>query len=131
MVQLNRTASPSLFRMLDQVGLSFTQVKALHFLLDGGDVNIKDVAGRLGLSLPAVSRALDGLVKRGYVARHESTKDRRAKLVRLLPAGRAMLDDIEQSRAAALEEFVASLPDEERAALHASLLPIVERTRHP
>ena len=131
MLQLNRASSPALFKMLDQVGLSFTQVKALHLLLDSGDVNIKDVAERLGLSFPAVSRALDGLVKRGYIARHESAKDRRAKLVRLLPAGRAMLDELEHGRSAALEAFTASLSDEERAALHASLLPIVERTRHP
>ena len=42
-----------------------------------------------------------------------------------------MLDDIEQTRVSALEEFTALLSDEERAALHASLLPIVERIHTP
>jgi DNA-binding MarR family transcriptional regulator len=126
-MQLNRASSPELFRMLGELGLSFTQMKALHLLLEGGDVNVKDVAERLGMSLPAMSRALDGLVGRGYVERLESPTDRRARLVRLLPAGRAILTEIEHSRLAALEELATSLTDEERAALHASLLPVVER----
>jgi DNA-binding MarR family transcriptional regulator len=126
-MQLNRASSPELFRMLGELELSFTQMKALHVLLEAGDVNVKDVAGRLGMSLPAMSRALDGLVNRGYVERLESPTDRRARLVRLLPAGRAILTEIEQSRRAALEELAALLTDEERTGLHDSLLPIVER----
>jgi DNA-binding MarR family transcriptional regulator len=132
MLHLHRASSPELFRQLGELGLSFTQVKALNLLRDSsGDVNVKDVATRLNMSFPAMSRSLDQLVQRGYVDRLESAKDRRAKLVRLLPAGRAVLDDIEQARASALEEFTAQLSDDERAALHASLLPIVERIHTP
>ena len=132
MLQLHRSSSPELFRQLGELGLSFTQVKTLNLLRDSsGDVNVKDVATSLNMSLPAMSRSLDQLVQRGYVDRHESDKDRRARLVRLLPAGRAVLDDIEQARVSALEEFTALLSDEERAALHATLLPIVERIHTP
>jgi DNA-binding MarR family transcriptional regulator len=131
LLQLNRAASPEVFRTLAELDLSFTQLKTLHLLLEAGDVNVKDVADRLGMSLPAMSRALDGLVQRGYVERHESTADRRARLVRLLPAGRAALDAIERGRVSALEEFAASLTDAERAGLHTTLLPIVERTHRP
>ena len=122
-----RASAPELFRMLGEQGLSFTQMKALHLLREAGDVNVKDVAGRLGMSFPAMSRALDGLVQRGYVERLESPKDRRARLVRILPSGRAVLDKIERARVSALEEFTATLSDEERAGLHTTLLPIVER----
>ena len=131
LMHLNRAASPEVFRVLGELDLSFTQLKALHLLLEGGDVNVKDVADRLGMSLPAMSRALDGLVQRGYVERHESTVDRRVRLVRLLPAGRAALDEIERGRISALEEFTASLTDDERAGLHTTLLPILERIRRP
>jgi DNA-binding MarR family transcriptional regulator len=130
MMHLNRASSPELFRMLAELGLSITQVKTLHVLLDSGDVNVKDVAERLGMSLPAMSRALDGLVQRGYVERHESPTDRRARLVRLLPAGRALLTEFEHGRVTALKELTATLSDEERAGLHAALLPLVERI-HP
>jgi DNA-binding MarR family transcriptional regulator len=130
-LHLNRMSSPELFRMLSELGLSFTQVKALHLLLEAGDVNLKDLAERLGMSLPAMSRAVDGLVQRGYVERLESPADRRARLVRLLPAGRSLLTEIQQARQSALEEFVATLSDDERTGLHASLLPIVERISYP
>jgi DNA-binding MarR family transcriptional regulator len=124
-----RNSSPELFRRLGELDLSLTQVKALHLLTADADVNVKEVAGLLNMSLPAMSRSLEGLVQRGYVERLESDKDRRAKLVRLLPAGRAVLEEIEQARISALEDIIATLSDDERAALHASLLPIVERIR--
>jgi DNA-binding MarR family transcriptional regulator len=131
LLHLNRASSPELFKMLGELGLSFTQVKTLHLLREAGDVNVKDVADSLGMSLPAMSRALDGLVQRGYVDRLESAKDRRARLVRLLPAGRSALDEVQRARVSALEEFTASLSDDERARLHETLLPIVERIHTP
>jgi DNA-binding MarR family transcriptional regulator len=126
-VALNRTSAPLLFRMLGELDLSFTQVKALHILEDSGEVTVKDVAGALNLSLPAVSRALDGLAQRGLIDRRESTTDRRSKIVRLLPPGLETLRTIAIGRRTALEEFAATLSDEERAGLHALLLPILER----
>jgi DNA-binding MarR family transcriptional regulator len=126
-----RNSSPELFRRLGELDLSLTQVKTLHLLTADADVTVKEVAGLLNMSLPAMSRSLDGLVQRGYVERLESDKDRRAKLVRLLPAGRAVLDEIERARINAVEELTATLSDDERAALHAALLPIVERIPSP
>jgi len=122
-----RNSSPELFRRLGELDLSLTQVKTLHVLQADAEVTVKEVAGLLHMSLPAMSRSLDGLVQRGYVERLESDRDRRARFVRLLPAGRAVLEDIEQARVSALEDIIATLSDEERAALHATLLPIVER----
>ena len=117
--------------MLGELGLSFTQVKTLHVLREADDVHVKDVADRLGLSLPAMSRSLDSLVQRGFVERRESDRDRRARLVRRLSPGRDALDAIERTRLSVLEEFTATLSDDERAALHAALLPIVERIPSP
>ena len=91
------------------------------------DVNVKDVSERSDCRSPRCRAALDRLVQRGYVDRHESAEDRRAKLVRLLPAGRAALDQFERGRLSVLEDFTATLSDEERAGLHSALLPIVER----
>jgi DNA-binding MarR family transcriptional regulator len=132
LLHVHRASTPELFKQLGELGLSFTQVKALNLLrLSDEDVNVKDVSDRLNMSLPAMSRSLDKLVQRGYVERLESEKDRRAKHVRLLPAGRAVLDEIERARVSALEELTAALSDDERAALHAALLPIVERIPCP
>ena len=128
---INRTASPDMFRVLGELGLAFTQMKALFILSEHDRLSVKDISGRLSMSLPAMSRSVDGLVQRGYVARHECASDRRSRLVTLLPAGREVLGRVLAARGAALVEFAAELPDAERGALHAALLPIAERLSSP
>jgi DNA-binding MarR family transcriptional regulator len=123
---INRTSSPALFRTLAEVDLSFTQVKAL-FTLERGERSVGEIGAALGLSLPATSRAVDGLSQRGFVVRRESAEDRRSKLVALTPQGREVLEACMTGRRAAMERFVESLSDSERSALHSALLPIVER----
>jgi DNA-binding MarR family transcriptional regulator len=66
---INRTASPDMFRVLGEVGLSFTQMKALFLLQEWDEMSVKEIADRLSMSLPAMSRSVDGLVQRGFVAR--------------------------------------------------------------
>ena len=128
---VNRTASPDMFRELGDVGLSFTQLKALFLLAEHGQLNVKDIAGRLSMSVAAMSRSVDGLVQRGFVARHECESDRRSRQIALLPQGRAVLDRVIAVREAALAEFAAELPEADREALHAALLPIAERIPSP
>jgi DNA-binding MarR family transcriptional regulator len=128
---VNRAASPEMFRVLGAVGLSFTQMKALFVLSERDEMSVKEIAAHLALSLPAMSRSVDGLVQRGHVARRECASDRRSKLVALLPQGREVLDRITAAREAALVEFAAELSDAERTALHTALLPIAQRITSP
>jgi DNA-binding MarR family transcriptional regulator len=125
--QINRTASPDMFRVLGEVGLSFTQMKALFLLQEREEMTVKDLSERLSMSLPAMSRSVDGLVQRGYVARRECESDRRSKQIALLPQGREVLERVVAARTAAIVAFAAELSDAERTALHAALLPIAER----
>jgi DNA-binding MarR family transcriptional regulator len=124
---LNRCGSPDLIRFMADVDLSFTQVKMILLLEDRGELSVKDVAGALNLSLPAASRAIDGLANRGLVDRREDEADRRSKIVSLRPGGRQIGEAMIASRQATYEEFAAGLPDDERTALHTALLPILER----
>jgi DNA-binding MarR family transcriptional regulator len=106
-----------------------TQVKMLMFLEEPGELSVKEIATAMNLSLPAASRAIDGLAQRGLVARRESETDRRMKLVSLRPGGQQIGAAIAASRLATYETFAADLSEEERSTLHAALLPIVERIR--
>ena len=124
---LNRCGSPDLIRFMADVDLSFTQVKMILLLEDRGELSVKDVAGALNLSLPAASRAIDGLANRGLVDRREDEADRRSKIVSLRPGGRQIGEAMIARRQATYEEFAAGLPDDERTALHTALLPILER----
>ena len=124
---VNKTASPDMFRVLGEVGLSFTQMKALFLLQDQEEMTVKDIAARLSMSVAAMSRSVDGLVQRGFVTRRECENDRRSKQIALLPQGHEVLDRVTAAREAAIVAFAAELSDAERTALHAALLPIAER----
>jgi DNA-binding MarR family transcriptional regulator len=128
---LNRRSSAELFRLVDELGSSFSQVKMLFLLEDGREHSVKEIATHLGLSLPAASRSVDGLVERDYVTRRESDEDRRSRLVALSPLGREIADRLTRSRFEVLEGFAAELTPEERGSLYAALLPIVERITSP
>jgi DNA-binding MarR family transcriptional regulator len=128
---VNRTASPDMFRVLGDVGLSFTQLKSLFLLREHGELTVKDIASRLSMSLAAMSRSVDGLVQRGFVARRECESDRRSRQIALLPQGREVLDRVIAAREAALVEFASELSDAEREGLYAALLPIAERIPSP
>jgi DNA-binding MarR family transcriptional regulator len=126
---LNRCGSPDLIRFMSEVDLSFTQVKMLMLLEDRGELSVKDVAAALNLSLPAASRAIDGLATRGLVDRREADYDRRAKLISLRPGGQQIGAAMIAARQKTYQDFAATLSDDERSALHTALLPIVERIR--
>ena len=124
---LNRKSSADLFRMVAELDASFSQVKMLFLLEDGGEHSVKEIAERLGLSLPAASRAVDGLIQREWVTRREADTDRRSRLIALSDKGREVVDRVIRARLDTLEAFAADLTPEERDGLYTALLPIVER----
>jgi DNA-binding MarR family transcriptional regulator len=124
---LNRRSSAQLFEMVAELDSSFSQVKMMFLLEDGGEHSVKEIAAHLGLSLPAASRAVDGLIQRGYVTRRESAQDRRSRLIALTEDGRAVVERVLRARLKTLEAFADELTPEEREALSTALLPIVER----
>jgi len=125
---LMRTANVGTFEKIAELDLSFTQLKALCALeMDGEERSVKALADSLGVSLPTMSRAVDGLFERGFVDRQEDPADRRMKRVRLTDAGRTVPQALNESRLSALQELMGSLQDEEAQALAGALALILER----
>lgn len=125
---LMREANVGTFQMIADLDLSFTQLKTLG-ALEGvdGERSLKALADGLGVSLPTMSRAIDGLYERGFVAREEDPADRRMKRVRLTAAGQAVPRSINEARLSALGELLGSLQDEEADALGRALASILDR----
>jgi DNA-binding MarR family transcriptional regulator len=115
-------------RAVGELELSLTQLRALHVLAyDVEQASLGDLADRLGLSLPAVSRSIDGLVQRGLVTRAEDVEDRRMKQVRATASAPELLERLTELRLAGIEAFVATLTPRERTRLAAALAPLAER----
>jgi DNA-binding MarR family transcriptional regulator len=117
-----------LFAAIEQAGLTFTQVKALKSLSEADEaLSLGGLSDTLGLSLPAISRAVDNLVQRGHVKREEDPRDRRCKLVTVTARGRATYERLTALRLAGIRTFVAALEPDEQEALAAAVGPVVRR----
>lgn len=117
-----RVGSYAIFEELD---LTLTQVKTL-IALSAGELTVKELAERLGLSLPGASRAVDALVERGLLGRREDPADRRMKRLRCTDAGHEALTRLDEARLAGVAQFSATLPGAQRRRLSAALRPILE-----
>jgi MarR family transcriptional regulator for hemolysin len=122
-----RTANLGTFTAIAELDLSVTQLKALCWLDSmGEEPSVKALAESMGVSLPTMSRAVDGLVERGLLIREEDMVDRRMKRLRLTQAGRLVPGALNEARLSALNELIGSLGDEEAAALAHALRLILE-----
>jgi DNA-binding MarR family transcriptional regulator len=127
---LMKSSGRDVFRVMADLDMTLTTYKVLHALSErelGDDVCVKHVAEDLVLSVPAASRIVDGLHRRGFVARREDEQDRRMKRVSITPAGREAMARINATRLAAGEQFAASLTEAERKRLASALAPLLER----
>jgi DNA-binding MarR family transcriptional regulator len=115
-------------RTLAELDLSLTQLRALHVLAyDTDQASLKELSEQIGISLPAVSRAVDGLVQRELVTRAEDTADRRMKQVRATPTGAELVERLMEMRLAGIDEFVRSLSARERSRLTSAMALLAER----
>jgi DNA-binding MarR family transcriptional regulator len=122
-----RSSNVGAFNAIAELELSFTQIKLLCAMdLDGEDRSVKALAESMEVSLPAMSRAIDGLHERGFVDRQEDPLDRRMKRVRLTESGRTITSSLTEARMAAMQEFLVSLSDDEARALAQALGLILE-----
>ena len=80
--------------LTEQFDLTEGDYGVLVVLSESPDQGLRmcDVARRLHLTPGGLTRRLDGLVDRGFVAREPSTEDRRVVLAVLTPEGMAMLE---------------------------------------
>lgn len=71
------------------------------------------IAERLGIQGPTLVRLIDALEKSGLVSRQPALHDRRAKIVSITDAGRAMLVQIDRSAAEMRNELFTGVTDAE------------------
>ena len=122
-------ASSEVFRMIDESGLTFSQMKVL-VELEAPDEDARTVTAlseELGISTASASRAADGLVRKKLATRIEDPDDRRVRRLTLTAKGRDLADRIISARLAGLEDFAESLDRDERQKLEAALDALLKR----
>ena len=118
-------------RVLEDSGLSMTQCKALLELggLGGSEEawQVSDLAEVFGVSVPSMSRAVDGLVKKRLATRVEDPNDRRARQVKITAKGKDLVDTLATIRMTGLQAFAATLTAAQRRKLDAAVDSLMDR----
>lgn len=118
-------------RVIEDSGLTMTQCKALLELAglgsDDAPRQVSDLAETFSVSLPSMSRAVDALVKAGYVTRLEDPEDRRVRRVAITGRGKKLVDTLLVVRLAGLQAFAESLSAAQRRKLDAAVDSLMDR----
>ena len=127
-VFLHKNCNADLFEAFGALDLSLTQVKLLHHLEDQPrELTLKEAAELVHVSLPAASRMVDDLVRRGFAQRREDEEDRRMKRVCLTDGGRTVIRRLNAARLSGLEQFAKTLTTAERRSLASALAKLLDR----
>jgi DNA-binding MarR family transcriptional regulator len=95
--------------------LSVPQFRALAFLSHHEGASLSNVAEHIGLTLPSMSKMIDGLVTRGLVKREIHPDDRRRVTLALTARGRSHFQSAHDVTQACLAERLGTLSASDRA----------------
>lgn len=114
--RLNRLATQR-----TRLALPWAQTRLLSTIEDCGEARISDLAALDHCSQPTMTTQVRRLEDAGLVTRTADPADARAVLIRITPAGVAMLVDARAKRAAVIDPLLAHLDTEQRQTLAAAL----------
>ncbi|HEU0199049.1 MAG TPA: MarR family transcriptional regulator [Burkholderiaceae bacterium] len=101
--------------------------RVLAALAGPGRMKTTEIAARTALDKMQVSRAVTRMERDGLIEREHDAADRRNRILRLLPAGRALFKQV-APMAEARERFLLAVLDErERAVLDSALDKLQQR----
>jgi DNA-binding MarR family transcriptional regulator len=114
--------------LLEPWDLTPSQSRALRVLGEKEGTRVSDLADALRIAPRSATEVADGLEARGLVERAPDPADRRAVLLRMTDAGRAIRDEVAVARAADARAFFGRLPAEDRATLARLLRELAQET---
>ena len=98
-----------------ETGLTPAQMHTLEILGSCGDLRMKDLAGRLGVTTGSLTVLADRLEEAGFVARRPHESDRRSIVVGLTPEGEKHFREHHALHTRLTQEMTGSLTSEEAA----------------
>lgn len=116
--QFRRLYDKKIKETTKRYGLTPAEVDVLLFLADNpGYDTAKDISELRLLSKSCVSRAVDSLIRQGFLTSHEDGKDRRILHLSILPAAAGVVKDAQDSQQEFLSCAFLNFTEEERQAL--------------
>ena len=120
LLKLNR----ELRREVHSLGLTGGQVSLLVQIKYAPGIGVRELAARERMSVPGMSKFVARLEEAGLIERHEVGGDKRRVGLHVTPAGHRVLRSVKSKRTAWLAARLATLDDEQLAALDAAVEPL-------
>ena len=117
----HRSLSQIAERSIEETGLGLTDFATLEALLHKGPLTITEIHGKVPLALGSMTAAVDRLEKKGFIIRTPAPVDRRARVLKLTPEGKRIVQAAFNWHAEELESAMAVLNTSEKRKLHALL----------
>ena len=113
----------------DSSDLQSNQLSVMAVLLNEGDLLMGELAARERIQPPSMTRIVNGLEERGYVARRPDPSDRRQCLVTVTESGRRIILANRQRRDEWLTVRIAELDPADRRVLRQAVA-ILDKVNH-
>lgn len=111
---------------LVRAGISMAQLHVLNLVESHGEMPMSRLADMLGVSLSNATGLIDRVEERGFVERTRVPTDRRMVLVRLTPAGRETVEQLEIIREQVLLRVLDQLDPAQLAGVAAAMVDLRE-----
>ena len=113
-------------RTVLEEGLTPNEIEVLLFLEHGTYNTARDISRLRGMPRSLVSKAVDQLVRRGYVESSQDKQDRRVSRLQLLPASQSAVQRLGQARGDFLSKLCKGVTQEEFAAFFSMVGKMVD-----
>ena len=124
--ELKKKCIESDTEFVSNLNISDSEYNFTKALINCTTLNSKSIAAKMGVSLSRVSRIIDNMVKKGYMERDLSQKDRREITIKLSDKGEILKKSIIRFRNDCEDKITNSLSDGEIDTLKNNLAKILE-----
>jgi DNA-binding MarR family transcriptional regulator len=94
--ELAKSMRRQAFKHWMTLSMSTSQMKSLVCIIESEKLSSKKLADMLDVTPANVTGVIDKLIDQGLVSRSESPEDRRVVLLEATPAGKKLIDNLEQ-----------------------------------
>ena len=117
LMKAHRTLTRHATRSIEALDMCLSDFAILEALLHKGSQSVKDLGRRIDLTSGSMTVAIDRLETRRLVTRAEHPTDRRAWVIHLTPAGKALITRVFQGHQDGMEQAMSGLSQADRARL--------------
>lgn len=118
MMRVRRSVQTALRESVRDEGITQNEIEVLLFLERGRFDTARDISQVRGMPRSLVSKAVDQLVKRGFVEACQDREDRRVVHLRLLPPAKELVERLVRARKEFFTQLCQGITQEEAAAFY-------------